>query len=196
MRPDVYIDFTNSLLVQFGPKKGPIMWTPLLLVLGTWIPFPPGEILQPTRHEIQQASYILYTLGLNSTGVHCICNCILHRSCSILRFFLCMWLAFMLMLTIFHHSKSKTFCLASFLALTKKNACEVVSFIFFLARKLGKQKFFALEWWKLINISTKASHTQGKFQDGAISVKDAMITFIGLNLCSAHCNAFLTNFSE
>jgi hypothetical protein len=55
-----------------------------------------------------------------------------------------MWLAFMLMLTIFHHPKAKTFCLASFLAL-KKNACEVASLIFFLARKLGKQKFFALE---------------------------------------------------
>jgi hypothetical protein len=46
-----------------------------------------------------------------------------------------MWLAFMLMLTIFHHPKAKTFCLASFLALTKKNACEMVSLIFFLARK-------------------------------------------------------------
>jgi hypothetical protein len=57
-----------------------------------------------------------------------------------------MWLAFMLILTIFHHPKAKNVGLASFLALTKKkDACEMASLIFFLARKLAKQKFFALE---------------------------------------------------
>jgi hypothetical protein len=35
-------------------------------------------------------------------------NCILHRKCSVLKFFLCVWLAFVLMLTIFH-LKAKTF---------------------------------------------------------------------------------------
>jgi hypothetical protein len=49
-----------------------------------------------------------------------------------------MWLAFMLMLKIFHHPKAKTFCLASFLALTKKDAYKMASLIFFLARKLAK----------------------------------------------------------
>jgi hypothetical protein len=43
-------------------------------------------------------------------------------------------------------SQAKTFCLASFLALTKKDTCEMASLIFFLARKLAKQKVFALEW--------------------------------------------------
>jgi hypothetical protein len=59
-----------------------------------------------------------------------------------------MWLAFILMLTIFHHPKAKTFCLVSFLALTKKKqilARWQASF-FFLARKLANQKVFALEW--------------------------------------------------
>jgi hypothetical protein len=46
-----------------------------------------------------------------------------------------MWLAFMLMLTIFHHPKAKTLCLASFCALTKKK------------RRLrdGKPNFFFLQ---------------------------------------------------
>jgi hypothetical protein len=57
-----------------------------------------------------------------------------------------MWLAFMQMLTIFHHPKAKPFCLASFLALKKKDAYEMASLIFFLARKLAKQNIFALEW--------------------------------------------------
>jgi hypothetical protein len=58
-----------------------------------------------------------------------------------------MWLAFMLMLTIFHHPKAKTFCLASFLALTKKKTPERWQASFFLlARKLAKQNVFALEW--------------------------------------------------
>jgi hypothetical protein len=57
-----------------------------------------------------------------------------------------MWLAFMLMLTIFHHPKTKTFCLASFLALTKKRCLRDGKPHFFLARKLAKQNVFALRW--------------------------------------------------
>jgi hypothetical protein len=55
------------------------------------------------------------------------------------------WLAFVLMLTIFHHSKAKTFCLASFLERKKNEACHLASVFFFVsARKLAKQKVFAL----------------------------------------------------
>jgi hypothetical protein len=58
-----------------------------------------------------------------------------------------MWLAFMLMLTIFHHPKAKKFCLASFLALTKKRRLrDGKPHFFFFARKLAKQNIFALEW--------------------------------------------------
>jgi hypothetical protein len=45
------------------------------------------------------------------------------------------------MLTIFHHPKAKTFCLASFLALTKKDACEMASLIFFLQESSPNKKF-------------------------------------------------------
>jgi hypothetical protein len=57
-----------------------------------------------------------------------------------------MWLAFMLLLTIFHYPKAKKFCLASFLALTKKRRMQDGKPLFFLARKLAKKKVFALEW--------------------------------------------------
>jgi hypothetical protein len=53
-----------------------------------------------------------------------------------------MWLAFMLMLTIFHHPKAKTFCLASFLALTKKRRLRGGrSHLFFLQESSPNKKF-------------------------------------------------------
>ncbi len=44
----------------------------------------------------------------------------------------------------------------------KKDAYNLASVFFFLARKVSKQKFFALGWWRIISISSKASHTHGK----------------------------------
>jgi hypothetical protein len=54
-----------------------------------------------------------------------------------------MWLAFMVMLTIFHHPKAKTFCLASFLALTKKRRLQdgKPNFFFFLQESSPNRKF-------------------------------------------------------
>jgi hypothetical protein len=49
------------------------------------------------------------------------------------------WLAFVLMLTIFHHPKTKTFCMASSLVQKKMLATLQVSF-FFSVTKLDKQK--------------------------------------------------------
>jgi hypothetical protein len=57
-------------------------------------------------------------------------NSIFHRSCNILRFFQCMWFAFVLMLTIFHHPRAKTFCLVSYLAKKKTLARWPASFFF------------------------------------------------------------------
>jgi hypothetical protein len=44
----------------------------------------------------------------------------------------------------FHHSKAKFFCLASFLARKKNEACHLANVFFVSARKLAKQKVFAL----------------------------------------------------
>jgi hypothetical protein len=57
---------------------------------------------------------------------------------------MCVGLALVLMLTIFHHSKAKFFCLASFLARKKNEACHLANVFFVSARKLAKQKVFAL----------------------------------------------------
>jgi hypothetical protein len=57
-----------------------------------------------------------------------------------------MWLAFMLMLTIFHHPKAKTFCFVSFLALTKKRRLgDDKPHFFFLQESSPNKKCFALE---------------------------------------------------
>jgi hypothetical protein len=99
-----------------------------------------------------------------------------------------MWLACMLMMTIFHHPKAKTFCLASFLALTKKDACKMASLIFFSCKKARQTKSFCLGIVKNCQHQHKGKpHTQEKFQDAAISVKVATLIFRGLNLCGAHC---------
>ncbi len=61
---------------------------------------------------------------------------------------MCVWLAFVLMLMIFNHPKSKTFCLASILA-SKKRRLPPRKRFFFFARKLAKPRVFVLGWWKL-----------------------------------------------
>jgi hypothetical protein len=43
----------------------------------------------------------------------------------------------------FYSPKAKTFCLASFLAKKRRDACEVAS-VFFIARKLPIHQLFAL----------------------------------------------------
>jgi hypothetical protein len=122
--------------------------------------------------------------------VHCICNCILHRNCSILRFFLCMWLAFMLMLTIFHHPKANTICLASFLALTKKRRFGDGKPHFFSCKKAHQTKSICLRMVKNCQHQHKdKAHTQEKFQDDAISVKEVIKLFRGVNLSGAHCTS-------
>jgi hypothetical protein len=73
-----------------------------------------------------------------------------------------MWLAFMLMLTIFHHPKAKTFCLASFLALTKKRHLrDGKPHFFFLQESSPNKKFLPLNGEKslilLIEIVAAAS---------------------------------------
>jgi hypothetical protein len=94
-----------------------------------------------------------------------------------------MWLAFMLMLTIFHHPKAKTFCLASFLALTKKKTLERWQASFFFPCKKARQtKSFCLRMVKNRQHQHKGKpHTQEKFQDTEITVKVATLIFSGLN---------------
>jgi hypothetical protein len=55
------------------------------------------------------------------------------------------WLAFVLMLMSFHHSKAKNFCLPSFLARKKMKLTTSQAFFFVSARKLAKQNVFDLE---------------------------------------------------
>ncbi len=90
-----------------------------------------------------------YTMRPTQVGTSNYYNCLLHRNCSAQRFFVCVWLAFVLMLTIFHHPKTKIFCLASFLV-RKKHLLPLKRFFFF-ARKLAKQNVFALIWWKIVS---------------------------------------------
>jgi hypothetical protein len=62
------------------------------------------------------------------------------------------------MLTIFHHPKTKNFCMASFLTRKKTLATSQASFFFF-ARKLAKQKVVAIGWWKSsASIQRQATH--------------------------------------
>jgi hypothetical protein len=95
----------------------------------------------------------------------------------------------MLMLMIFHHPKAKTFCLVSFLALTKKKTlARWQASLFFLARKLAKQKGFCLRMVKNRQHQHKGKpHTHEKIQGAAISRAVAMIIFRGVNLSGTHC---------
>jgi hypothetical protein len=106
MRPHAYLDFTNSLLIQVWPLKR------IYYVNITLVKYSPPSWWNPTASWAWNSagSSVTYTWGLYPTGVYCLYNSIFHRSCSILKIFLYMWLAFVLMLTIFHYPKAKRFC--------------------------------------------------------------------------------------
>jgi hypothetical protein len=94
-----------------------------------------------------------------------------------------MWLAFKLMLMIFHHPKAKTFCLASFLALTKKRRLRDGKPNFFSCKKARQTKSFCSRMVKNRQHQHKGKpHTHQKIQGAAISRAVAMIIFRGVNL--------------
>jgi hypothetical protein len=99
-----------------------------------------------------------------------------------------MWLAFLLMLTIFHHPKAKIFCLATFLALTKKRHLQDGKPHFFSCKKARQTKSFCLRMVKNRQHQHKDKpHTHEKIQGAVISRAVAMIIFRGVNLSGAHC---------
>jgi hypothetical protein len=53
------------------------------------------------------------------------------------------WLAFVLLLTIYHHPKAKNFVWVTFLR-EKKDACHFASIFFVLCKKACQAKIFAL----------------------------------------------------
>jgi hypothetical protein len=82
---------------------------------------------------------------------------------------MCVGLVLVLMLTIFHHSKAKTFCLASFLARRKNEACHLSGVFFFCQCKKARQtKSFCFRMMKNCQHQHKGKpHTQEKSQDAA-----------------------------
>ncbi len=128
-------------------------------------------------------SSVTYTWGPNSTGAYCICNCIFHRSCSFLRFCLCMWLAFVLMLTIFIILKQnflfgKLSCHKKHLRgdrqllISRKKACQT--------------KSFALGWWKIVGIRTKANYTHRKIFRTLQNLWRMQLWYLDVSTCVAH----------
>jgi hypothetical protein len=68
------------------------------------------------------------------------------------------------MLMIFHHPKAKTFCLASFLAKKKQDACDVAR-VFFYCNKVRHATSFCSRMMKNPQHPHKGKpHTQGIFQ--------------------------------
>ncbi len=122
-RPKAVQCALSHYFYNFGPEMGPLCVKLFWLVFGgipaVWAQNSPGY------------SGTL-TCSLNFTSLFCICNCTFYRSSSTLRFFLCVWLAFVLLLMIFHHPQTKTFSLASF----------------FSCKKAGQTKSFVSGLWK------------------------------------------------
>jgi hypothetical protein len=56
---------------------------------------------------------------------------------------MCVWLAFVLMLMIFHHPKAKTFCLASILASKKQTLATSQAVFFSLQESSSNQEFLS-----------------------------------------------------
>jgi hypothetical protein len=84
------------------------------------------------------------------------------------------WLAFVLMLTIFHSSEAKTFCLGSFLA-RKKRGLPSRKRLFLSVQESSSNKKFCFRTMKNCQHQHKGkTHTKEKSQDVATSMKDAV----------------------
>jgi hypothetical protein len=95
-----------------------------------------------------------------------------------MKIFLHVWLAFALMLTIFHHPKAKSVCLASFLA----RGLPPLKSPFFLCKKARQTKGFCRWIMKSCQHQHKGKpHKQEKPQDAATSVEDAITDIVHTN---------------
>jgi hypothetical protein len=89
----------------------------------------------------------------------------------------------------FSSSESKNFLFGE-LSCTdkKKDACEMASLIFFSCKKARQTKIFCLRVVKnRQHQHIGKQHTQEKFQDAAVSVKEVIKLFRGVNLSGTHC---------
>jgi hypothetical protein len=85
------------------------------------------------------------------------------------------WFAFVLMLTIFHHSKAKTFCLESFLAKKKMRLAISQASFFCQCKKALQTKSFCFRMLKSCQHKHKGKpNTQEKSQDATTSMEDAI----------------------
>jgi hypothetical protein len=76
---------------------------------------------------------------------------------------------------IFGDCKAKTFCLASFLARKKNEACHLASIFFLSVQESSPKKSFCFRMMKNYQHQHKGKpHTQEKSQDAATSMEDAI----------------------
>jgi hypothetical protein len=74
----------------------------------------------------------------------------------------------------------------------KKVACEMASLIFFSCKKARQTKSFCLRMVKNRQHQHKGKpQTQEQFQDAAISLKEVIKLFRGVNLSGAHCTVYI-----
>ncbi len=106
-------------------------------------------------------------------------NCILHRNCGNLRFLLCVWLAFVLMLMVPHRPETTIICMVSFLARRKTLATLQV-----FARKLLLENTLggiALQPRIVLLVVSSPLSLQGNVLEG-LAVKDRPILGVVLRL--------------
>jgi hypothetical protein len=97
------------------------------------------------------------------------------------------WFAFVLMLTIFHHPKTKTFYITSFLARKKRNL-PPRKHLFDPLLESSPNKNFYLGMMKNCQYGhTGRPHTQEKSQGAAISVEDAITNSLQTSETGTSC---------
>ncbi len=118
-----YLQLISTWLLHSGT------WSLLAIITCSWqVHNRVGHHFMYSSHHVSWDLYLLY------------CNCILHRNCSTLRFSWYEWLAFVLMLMIFHHPKTKPFCMASFLVRKKRHLPPHKRLFFFLLEASPSKK--------------------------------------------------------
>ncbi len=143
IRPHVFLGLNFSSFIQFWLwNRSNIRVCPAPLA-STWCGSPPSWLHSAASWAWNSpGSSGTYPWSLNFTGVYWICNCIFHKSRSILRFFSFVWLALVLMLTIFYCPMTKNFRLTSFHAKKRKRCLLWWQVSFFSCKKARQNKMF------------------------------------------------------
>ncbi len=136
-----------------------------------WIPWLPFSAFSVSFNKICQKKWLRRTVPTWEVNPFTIINACAVQCPSIS----CVWSALVLMLTIFHHPKTKIFCSVSYI--TWQTAYAIAASVFFLTRKLAKLISFDLLWFENCRHQHKGKPNRLEKSQGTATYTKYAITY-------------------